>query len=151
MPHILQKDKLAEAINYGLNARKSFELFLHEGRVELDSNFVERNIRPQTITRKNALFSGSDGGAIAWANIATMLHTAYINDFNPETWLIETLERIANGWPTERFDELLPFKREAVNVPGAPPPDPGGGSRQHIAHVESATAEPASSPCHRAA
>jgi len=151
LPCILQKDKLAVAINHGLNARKSFELFLDDGRIELDSNFVERNIRPQTITRKNALFCGSDGGAVVWANIATMLHTAFINGLNPETWLIETLERIANNWPIERFDELLPFKRETVEVPAAPPPDPGGGSRQHSVDAGSATAGPASSPCPQAA
>ena len=34
--------------------------FLADGRVEIDSNIVERAIRPQTIVRKNAIFAGSD-------------------------------------------------------------------------------------------
>ncbi len=40
---------------------------LDDGRVEMDTNVVERAIRPHTLTRKNALFAGSDGGARHWA------------------------------------------------------------------------------------
>lgn len=39
---------------YAVARRVIFERFLTDGRVELDSNFVERAIRPQTITRKNS-------------------------------------------------------------------------------------------------
>lgn len=45
-----------------VSRRAIFERFLIYGRIELDSNIVERAIRPQTITRKNNLFAGSDGG-----------------------------------------------------------------------------------------
>ncbi|MCL2649045.1 MAG: IS66 family transposase [Phycisphaerales bacterium] len=154
LPKALPKSKLREAIEYGLNARKAFELFLLDGRVELDSNFVEANIRPQTVTRKNSLFCGSEGGAESWANIGTLLQTAELNGVNPSTWLVKTLERIADGWPKERFDELLPFKREPVEAPKAPPPDPPDIVRrtnQGIAGAGSLAAEPVSSPCRRAA
>ncbi|MCP1909844.1 hypothetical protein J2R96_002324 [Bradyrhizobium elkanii] len=57
------KSKLAEAIRYAVSRRAIFERFLTDGRIELDSNIVERAIRPQTITRKNSLFAGSDVGA----------------------------------------------------------------------------------------
>jgi hypothetical protein len=67
--------------------------------IEIDSNIVERAIRPQTITRKNALFAGSDGGGRTWATIATLLQIAKMNDVDPLTWLAQTLQRIANGWP----------------------------------------------------
>jgi hypothetical protein len=43
--------------------------------IEIDSNIVERAIRPQTITRKNSLFAGSEGGGNTWATIATLLQT----------------------------------------------------------------------------
>jgi hypothetical protein len=56
------KSKLAEAIRYGLSRKAEFRRFLEDGRVELDNNSVERAIRPQTITRKNALFAGSEAG-----------------------------------------------------------------------------------------
>jgi hypothetical protein len=63
--------------------RKVLECFLIDGRVEIDSNIVERAIRPQTITRKNVLFAGSDGGGRTWATIATLLQTAKMNDVEP--------------------------------------------------------------------
>jgi hypothetical protein len=62
LPKLSRKSKLAEAIRYTLSRRASLERFLSDGRVELDSDTVERAIRPQTITRKNSLFAGSDGG-----------------------------------------------------------------------------------------
>ena len=63
----------------------------------------ERAIRPQTITRKNALFAGSHGGGRTWATIATLLQTAKMNDVDPLAWLAQTLERIANRWPISQI------------------------------------------------
>jgi transposase len=62
-----------------------------------------------TITRKNALFAGSDGGGATWATIATLLATARLNDVDPQAWLALTLERIAAGWPNRDLDALLPW------------------------------------------
>lgn len=91
------KSKLAEAIRYAGSRRAIFERFLADGRIELDSNIVERAIRPQTITRKNSLFAGSDGGGRTWATIATLLQTATMNNVDPFAWFALTLQRIANG------------------------------------------------------
>ena len=103
------KSKLAEHIRYALERRANFELFLVDGRVEIDSNIVERAIRPQTITRKNALFAGSDGGGRTWATIATLLTTAKMNGVDPFAWLKQSLERIANGWPNRDVEALMPW------------------------------------------
>jgi transposase len=70
------KSKTAEAIRYALTRREALERFLTDGRIEIDSNIVERAIRPQTITRKNSLFAGSEGGGRTWATLATLLQTA---------------------------------------------------------------------------
>ncbi|BBO08109.1 hypothetical protein ABH991_007719 [Bradyrhizobium ottawaense] len=88
------KSKLAEAIRYAVSRRSLFERFLTDGRIELDSNIVERAIRPQTITRKNSLFAGSDGGGRTWATIATLLQTAKMNNVDPFAWLSLTLQRM---------------------------------------------------------
>src|SRR5271166_944114 len=50
--------------------------FLDDGRIEIDSNTVERSIRPIALNRKNALFAGSDGGGENWAVIASMVDPA---------------------------------------------------------------------------
>jgi len=76
-------DALAEAIRYALTRRASLERFLSDGRIELDSNTVEHAIRPQTITRKNSLFAGSDGGSRTWAAIASLLATVKMNNVDP--------------------------------------------------------------------
>jgi transposase len=62
-----------------------------------------------TITRKNALFAGSDGGGRTWATIATLLATCRLNNVDPQAWLTTTLQRIAEGWPNKNIDELLPW------------------------------------------
>ncbi|MCP4565392.1 MAG: transposase [Bosea sp.] len=36
-------------------------LFLDDGRIEIDSNVIERSIRPLALSKKNTLFTGSDG------------------------------------------------------------------------------------------
>ncbi|MGY4230102.1 hypothetical protein ACVMIH_007463 [Bradyrhizobium sp. USDA 4503] len=107
------KSKLAEAIRYAVSRRAIFERFLADGRIELDSNIVERAIRPQTITRKNSLFAGSDGGGRTWATIATLLQTAKMNNVDPFAWLALTLQRVANGWPSSELDALMPWNHAA--------------------------------------
>ena len=83
MPRISGKSKLAEALHYAISRREIFERFLTDGLIELDSNIVERAIRPQTITRKNSLFAGSDDGGRTWATTTTLLQTCKMNNVDP--------------------------------------------------------------------
>jgi transposase len=78
--------------------------------VEMDSNAVERVIRPHTLTRKNALFAGSDGGARHWVVAMSLIQTAKLNGVNPLAWLTDVLERIVSGrtkW--HELHSLLPW------------------------------------------
>src|SRR5579885_3628983 len=109
LKRIPRKSKLADAIRYGIRRRAAFERFLHDGRLDIDNNTVERAIRPQTITRKNSLFAGSDGGGRTWATLATLIATAKLNTVDPHAWLKLTLERIANGWLNRELDALMPW------------------------------------------
>jgi hypothetical protein len=110
------KSKTAEAIRYVMTRRQSLERFLTDGRIEIGSNIVERAIRPQTITRKNSLFAGSEGGGNTWATLATLLQTAKMNDVDPLAWLTQTLVRMANGWSAQDIEALMPwnFKPDAI-------------------------------------
>lgn len=103
------KSKTAEAIRYALTRREALERFLTDGRIEIDSNIVERAIRPQTITRKNSLFAGSEGGGRTWATLATLLQTCKMNSVDPLHWLSQTLTRIAQGWPAAEIEALMPW------------------------------------------
>ncbi|MFX6334757.1 transposase domain-containing protein, partial [Acinetobacter baumannii] len=82
--------------------------FLDDGRIELDTNTVERAIRPITLGRKNHLFAGSDGGADRWATVCSLVTTAKLNNVEPFAYLKDILERMSAGHPMSRIDELLP-------------------------------------------
>jgi transposase len=106
---ISQKTKLAEAIRYALSRWLGLCLFLDDGRIEIDNNVVERTIRPLALTRKNALFAGSDGGAEHWAVIASLVETCKLNGVEPFRYLADVIARIVEGHPQTRLDELLPW------------------------------------------
>jgi len=99
---------LAQAMRYALNHWAGLILFLEDGRLELDTNTVERAIRPVVLTRKNALFAGSDRGGERAAAMYSLIVTAKLNDVDPRAWLADVLARIADH-PTSRLDELLPW------------------------------------------
>jgi transposase len=111
---ISQKTKLAEAIRYTLSRWHGLCLFLDDGRVEIDNNVVERTIRPLALTRKNALFAGSDGGAEHWAVIASLIETCKLDGVEPYRYLADVITRIVDGHPNSRLDELLPWAYAAA-------------------------------------
>lgn len=106
---ISQKTKLAEAIRYTLSRWEGLGRFLDDGRIEIDSNTVERSIRPIALNRKNALFAGSDGGAEHWAVVASLIETCKLNGVEPTSYLTDVLTRIVNGHPNSQIDDLLPW------------------------------------------
>jgi transposase len=106
---ISQKTKLAEAIRYALARWEGLTRFVDDGTIEIDSNTVERSIRPITLTRKNALFAGSDGGAEHWAVVASLIETCKLGAIDPEAYLRDTITRIVQGHPQARIDELMPW------------------------------------------
>lgn len=106
------KSKIGDAINYALTRWDGLSRFLDDGRIDLDSNAVERSIRPIALNRKNALFAGSDEGGDNWAVISTLIENCKLCGINPHTWLAETLTKLANGHLANRIGELIPW----VNV-----------------------------------
>lgn len=104
-----KSSKLAEALRYALAHWAGLTRFLDDGRLELDTNSVENAIRPIALTRKNALFAGTEIGAENWARLASLVATCKHNGVNPQGYLADTLEKIAAGWPQRRIDELTPW------------------------------------------
>jgi Transposase IS66 family/IS66 C-terminal element len=99
--------------------------FLDDGRIELDNNTVERVIRPIALGRKNHLFAGSDGGAARWAVVASLSATAKLNDVEHFAYLKDVLERLSDGHPMSRLDELLPWNWASSLAAAAEPPCQG--------------------------
>ncbi len=101
--------KLGKALRYGLRHWDGLCRFLDDGRIEIDSNCVERSIRGLALTRKNALFAGHDQGAMNWAMTASLLETCKLNRVDPLAWLTDVLTKLVNLWPASRIEELMPW------------------------------------------
>ena len=101
---------IAQAIRYGFNQWDGLRRFLDDGRIEIDSNTVERSMRPIALNRKNALFAGSDEGAENWAMLASLIETCKLHGVNPEAYLTDVLTKLVNNWPNSRIAELTPWR-----------------------------------------
>ena len=105
------RSSLAKAIRYTLNHWAGLTVFLADGRVEVDTNVVEREIRPIALGRRNALFSGSARGAEAWAVLASLINTAKLHELDPQIYLTDVLEKIVSGQTkVNALDALLPWR-----------------------------------------
>jgi transposase len=109
LARVSKGSQIAKEMRYGLNHWAGLCRFLDDGRIEIDSNTVERSMRPIALSRKNALFAGSDEGAQNWAAIASLIETCKLNAVNPHAWLADTLTKLVNRWPASRIDELMPW------------------------------------------
>jgi len=102
------KSDLAQAIGYTLTHWKALTLYCEDGRIEIDNNAAERALRGVALGRKNYLFCGSDAGGERAAAIYGLVETAKLNGLDPEGYLRDVLERIAEH-PINRIEELLPW------------------------------------------
>lgn len=106
---LMSNARVAGAIRYGLERWDGLTVCLEDGRVELDSNPVERMIKPIVLTRKNSLFAGHDDAAENWAVVASLIQTCRLHGIDPQAYLTDILTRLVNLWPNSRIDELLPW------------------------------------------
>jgi transposase len=112
---------LAKASAYFLNHWDALTRFLDDGRLDLDNNLCERQIRDIALGRKNYLFAGSHHAARRAATLYSLLRTAALHDVPLLSYLTAVLTKLADGWPADRFDELLPDRWQPpppLHVPG---------------------------------
>lgn len=103
------KSPTGEALKYIAKYWDGLILFMSNGRIEMDSNPVERTIRPIALQRKNALFAGHDAGAQNWAMLASLIETCKLNRIEPHSYLTDVLTAILNGHKQKDIDLLLPW------------------------------------------
>jgi transposase len=108
LAQVARGSSIARAIRYGLNRWDGLVRFLDDGRIEIDSN-TERSMRPIALTRKNALFAGSDEEAKNWAMLASLIETCKLHGVNPEAYPTNVLTKLVNNWPNSRLSELTPW------------------------------------------
>ena len=114
---------VAKAMDYMLKRWDGFARFLDDGRICLTNNAAERALRGIALGRKSWLFAGSDRGGARAAVMYTLMGTAKLNDVDPQAWLADVLDRIAE-MPQTRLHELLPWywKAERRQALAACPP-----------------------------
>jgi transposase len=106
---VSDKSDTAQAIRYAQNLWAGLTLYLEYGRIEMDTNAVERAGRPIKLTAKNSLFASCDDGAEHWSMLASFIETCKLNQVNAESWLADVLTKLVNGWPEAKLEELLPW------------------------------------------
>jgi transposase len=106
---VLDGSKIAEAIDYSLNAWKALTLHLEDGAVPIDNNLVERQIKPWKLGAKNWLFAGSALAGQRAAVVMSLVQSAKLNGLDPWAYLRDVLARI-HTHPNHRLEELLPHR-----------------------------------------
>ena len=102
------KSPLARALGYCINQWEALMRYLDDGRLSIDNTACERALRPIAVGRKNYLFAGSETGGRRAATAYTLLGTAALAKLEPWAYLRDVLQRLIDGWPNSRIDELLP-------------------------------------------
>ncbi len=106
--HLSRHGPVAKAMDYMLKRWAGFACFLEDGRVCLTNNAAERALRGVALGRKSWLFAGSDRGGNRAAFMYSLIGTAKLNDVDPQAWLADVLDRIADT-PVSRLGDLLPW------------------------------------------
>ena len=106
---ISAKSSVGRALQYFVNHREALVRYLDDPRLEIDNNIAEIAVRTVALGRKNYLFAGADVGGESAAVFYSILGTAKLNDVNPQDYLADILQRIADGFPINRISELLPW------------------------------------------
>ena len=100
---------LRKAVNYSLNREDSMRVFLRDPDLALDTNYLEREIRPIAIGRKNFMFCWSELGAESLCTVQSLIRTCLLQGLNPRVYLTDVIQRIAERNPeTDDISDLLP-------------------------------------------
>jgi len=104
---LLPTNPFTKAAHYALDRQKGLEVYLSNPNVAIDTNHLERALRPIPMGRKNWLFCWTEVGAekVGWAQ--SLLATCRLHDVDPYVYLIDVLQRV-DTHPFERVEELTP-------------------------------------------
>jgi transposase len=101
---------LAKAAGYVLNHWAALTRFVGDGRVSLDNNLCEQQLRDIALGRKNYLFAGSHDAARRAAALYSLTRTCAQYGVPPLPYFTEVLTKLASGWGAARLEELLPHR-----------------------------------------
>ena len=121
---LLPSNKFTRAANYLLEREEGLRAFLFDGDLVMDTNHLERTIRPIAVGRKNWNFCWSELGAIEVGIAHSLIETCKLHEIDPYVYFVDVLQRI-DTHPMARVRELIPreWKQHFGRNP-IPPPVP---------------------------
>jgi transposase len=104
---VLPKSPLGDAVRYLTNQWDALQRFVEDGRLRIDNNGAENQLRGVAVGRKNWLFAGSFEGARRAALLYSLIHSCVLIDVPPFDYLKDVLLRVATH-PHRLIDQLTP-------------------------------------------
>jgi transposase/uncharacterized coiled-coil protein SlyX len=111
------KSLTGKAISYLDSQWSKLVRVLDDGRIPLDTNAVERAIRPFVIGRRNWLFADTPSGATASARLYSLVETAKANGLEPWAYLAEVFEKLPAAATDADIEALLPWRVQLEDSP----------------------------------
>ena len=109
LPLVVPKSYLYKAIHYCLDRWQGFMRFLEDGRIEIDNNLTEQEIKPLVIARKNFMFADSMAGATAICRHMSFIRTALLHKLDPYEYYVTVLKRLPYCKTSADYEQLLPW------------------------------------------
>jgi hypothetical protein len=125
---LLPSNPFTEAAHYALDRQSGLEVFLGDPAVPIDTNHLERTLRPIPMGRKAWLFCWTEIGAERVGQIQSLITTCVLQGVDPYVYLVDVLQRIAIH-PQSRVEELTPrlWKERFAENPMRSAIDPRAG------------------------
>jgi len=108
-PTVLPKSPLGNAFQYSIKLWSGLTRFLQDGRLEIDNNLTEQEIKPFVIARKNFMFAASVDGADALCIHFGFIRTAKLHGLNPYDYYVKLLKSIPLCQSVDDYEKLLPW------------------------------------------
>lgn len=107
----LPRSPLGKALDYAKKHVPSLKSVLLDGRLEIDNNAAEREIKPFVLGRKNFLFANTAKGATASSYLYSIVETAKANKLVIEKYLVYLFDNLINIDTTdsESLENLMPW------------------------------------------
>ena len=113
---VLPKSPLGDAVRYLTNQWAALQRFVNDGRLGIDNNRAENQLRVVAVGRKNWLFAGSFEGARRAALLYSLVQSCKLVDVAPFAYLKDVLLRVATH-PHRLLDQLTPTRWAATFGP----------------------------------
>lgn len=103
---------IGQAVTYAYTRWDCMENYLNDGRIEIDNNLAEGEIRPITLGRKNYMFCGNHEAAGNLCVVMSLLATCRNHNVNPRAYLNDVISRMPYMAKAshEELVELLPHR-----------------------------------------